>query len=92
MKTVATCASILLLVLLPGVAHGQQTIDHFGMPEPRYEIRMEPSVRIPMSDGVRLSTDLYFPVGASGPLPVVLIRTPYDKNRFRPERSSGYYR
>jgi putative CocE/NonD family hydrolase len=32
-----------------------------------------------MRDGVRLSTDLYFPEGVDGKLPVVLIRTPYDK-------------
>lgn len=33
-----------------------------------------------MRDGVRLSTDLYFPVGAELPLPVILIRTPYSKD------------
>jgi len=86
------CTSISLLLLSPAIVWGQDSVAHFGMPEPRYEIRMETSARIPMRDGTRLSTDLYFPVGASGPLPTVLIRTPYDKNRFRPERSSGYYR
>jgi len=35
---------------------------------------------IPMRDGVHLSTDLYFPDGAKGPLPTVLIRTVYNKN------------
>ena len=34
---------------------------------------------VPMRDGVNLSTDLYFPEGLSGRLPVILIRTPYDK-------------
>jgi putative CocE/NonD family hydrolase len=38
---------------------------------------------VPMRDGVRLSTDVYFPVGVEGRLPVVLIRTPYDKRRYR---------
>lgn len=37
---------------------------------------------IPMRDGVRLSTDLYRPAGP-GPFPIVLIRTPYDKNPYR---------
>jgi hypothetical protein len=32
-----------------------------------------------MRDGVRLSTDLYFPDGAAGPLPVIVVRTPYGK-------------
>jgi putative CocE/NonD family hydrolase len=33
--------------------------------------------------GVRLSTDLYFPKGKDKNLPVILIRTPYNKNTFR---------
>ncbi len=33
-----------------------------------------------MRDGIRLSTDLYFPEGVGGKLPVVLIRTPYNKH------------
>ncbi|MEN8164404.1 MAG: CocE/NonD family hydrolase [Acidobacteriota bacterium] len=85
-------AWVLGLMLLPALAGAQNVVPHYGMPAPKYEIRLEPSVMVPMRDGVRLSTDLYFPEGATGPFPVVLIRTPYDKNRFRPERSSGYYR
>src|ERR1043166_9853085 len=34
---------------------------------------------VAMRDGVRRATDLYLPQGA-GPFPVVLMRTPYDKN------------
>ena len=45
---------------------------------------------VPMRDGVRLSTDLYFPEGASGRLPVILIRTPYNKNGYRRDKSSTY--
>lgn len=43
--------------------------------------RIEANVMIPMRDGVRLATDLYRPLTGSGPWPVVLIRTPYDKTR-----------
>ena len=50
--------------------------------EPKYGVRLEPSVMISMRDGVRLSTDLYFPEGAPGKLPVVLIRSPYNKKRY----------
>ena len=51
-------------------------------PNPVYtEIRRERTVLVPMRDGVRLSTDIYSPTGIEGPLPVVLIRTPYNKNR-----------
>ena len=51
----------------------------YPMLEPRYDTRVEQAVRVRMRDGVRLSTDLYFPDGAPEPLPVILIRTPYDK-------------
>jgi putative CocE/NonD family hydrolase len=51
-----------------------------------YEIRIEKSVMIPMRDGAVLSTDLYFPKGASGKLPVLLNQTMYNKNGwFNPE-------
>ena len=55
----------------------------YPMPEARYDMRVEQAVRVSMRDGVRLSTDLYFPIGAPEPLPVILIRTPYDKGAFR---------
>jgi putative CocE/NonD family hydrolase len=37
-------------------------------------------IKVPMRDGVLLSTDIYFPPGGpeGGPYPVVLARTPYD--------------
>lgn len=34
---------------------------------------------VPMRDGTRLSTDLYFPVDADGKLPAILQRNPYNK-------------
>ncbi len=60
-----------------------QSVGNFPRrPTPVYtEIRRETTVLVPMRDGVRLSTDIYSPVGIEGPLPAVLIRTPYNKNR-----------
>jgi len=46
-----------------------------------FDIRVEKSVMAPMRDGVLLSTDLYFPDGATGKLPAILIRTIYSKSR-----------
>lgn len=48
--------------------------------KPQYEVEKE-TVPIPMRDGVRLSTDLYFPqTEREDPrFPVVLVRTPYMK-------------
>ena len=34
---------------------------------------------VPMRDGVRLATDLYRPTDLTGPLPTILMRTPYNK-------------
>ena len=43
---------------------------------------------LPMRDGVRLATDVYLPSGAP-PYPVILIRTPYDKNALKPIGEDG---
>ena len=53
--------------------------DEAKLSPPRYEVRMENNVLVPMRDGVLLSTDIYYPVG-EGPFPVVLSRTPYGNN------------
>jgi predicted acyl esterase len=50
------------------------------MPRPRHAVRLEKDVKVTMRDGVELSTDLHFPEGVDEPLPVVLMRTPYDKS------------
>ena len=34
---------------------------------------------VPMRDGVKLATDIYRPSDLTGPLPVILMRTPYNK-------------
>jgi len=52
-------------------------------PEPKYKVETTRNVMVPMRDGVRLATDIYRPVGAGDRLPVVLIRTPYNKTANR---------
>ena len=64
---------------------------NFGRPDPKFSVRLEKSVLVPMRDGVRLSTDLYFPEKAEGPLGVVLIRTPYHKKGFRKDDSEASF-
>jgi putative CocE/NonD family hydrolase len=48
-------------------------------------VTWEREVMVPMRDGIRLATDLYFPAEgarrAPGPWPVILERTPYGKRR-----------
>ena len=49
----------------------------------QYDAICQSNVMVPMRDGVRLATDIYFPALdgqlASGKFPVILERTPYDK-------------
>lgn len=60
----------------------------FKLPGPKFSVRLERSVMVPMRDGARLSTDMYFPEGAGDKLPVILIRTPYNKKSWRQDGSS----
>jgi predicted acyl esterase len=78
----------LFLILPVLLVYPQQ---RYPIPEPKYKVRVERSVMIPMRDGVRLSTDLYFPVGAGEKLPVIVIRTPYNKERFYKTEWFGSY-
>ncbi|MCA1246481.1 CocE/NonD family hydrolase [Massilia sp. MS-15] len=41
------------------------------------------SVMVPMRDGVRLSTDIYLPKNATGRLPVILWKTPYNEGKLK---------
>jgi putative CocE/NonD family hydrolase len=50
-----------------------------GLPRPRYRVRIERALLIPMSDGTNLSADHYRPV-AIQKCPTILVRTPYGRN------------
>ena len=63
----------------------------FQRPEARHEILLTERVMVPMRDGVRLATDLYFPEGAEMPHPTVLIRTPYNKKSHRRNGSAARF-
>ena len=41
---------------------------------------IERKVMIPMRDGVRLATDIYRPKNATGKVPIIFVRTPYNFN------------
>jgi putative CocE/NonD family hydrolase len=55
---------------------------------PKHEVQIERNVGVPMRDGVKLLTDLYRPK-AAGKFPVILIRTPYQKDMMEPQ--AAYY-
>ena len=60
-------------------------------PSPKYDISLKRSVMIPMRDGVTLSTDLYLPKADGEGLPVILLRTGYNKNLYRNLAGSAPY-
>jgi predicted acyl esterase len=41
---------------------------------------IERKVMLPMRDGVRLATDIYRPKNATGPVPTIFVKTPYNFN------------
>lgn len=57
-----------------------------GLSDMGDNIRLVRSEFLPMRDGTRLSTDLYFPKDAKGKLPVILVRSPYSKREAWPYR------
>lgn len=68
----------------------------YAQVSPSYDIVESRDVMIPMRDGVKLATDIYLPAregrAADGKFPVILMRTPYNKesasgdaNAFVPE-------
>ena len=50
-----------------------------GISQPIHTMRMRYDVKVPMRDGVNLSTDVYLP-DVEGTVPAILIRTPYNNN------------
>lgn len=82
--------SILFFGFLATLLPGGSTC-RFPMPAPKYKVRVERRVMVPMRDGVRLSTDLYFPGGAGEKLPVILVRTPYNKKGWRESKPPHHY-
>jgi cephalosporin-C deacetylase-like acetyl esterase len=44
-------------------------------------------IKIPLRDGVKLNATLYKPVHATGPLPVIVLLTPYPDNTDHPSGS-----
>jgi hypothetical protein len=57
--------------------------DRFARPAPRNEWTLQKNLMIPMRDGVQLAADLYLPKGAAGRFPVIVLRTPYNKDTYR---------
>ena len=88
---IRTCPAALTTLALLALRLSAADSSAFARPDPKFSLRLEKSVLVPMRDGVRLSTDLYFPEKTEDPLPVVLIRTPYNKKGFRKDDSEARF-
>ena len=72
----------------------QRDFDHSPiLSKPKYGIEFAGTHLVEMTDGIRLSTDVYLPVGDTLPkkLPVILIRTCYGKQNVTQFRAFVHY-
>ncbi|PCH58706.1 MAG: acylase [SAR86 cluster bacterium] len=73
--------SFLAAILLAPSSYAQKTEHEFKDLEAIAE--SDTMVMVPMRDGIRLATDVYYPKDTQGPFPVVLVKTPYNFNEIR---------
>src|SRR5262249_32155735 len=69
-------------LMLPAAASSAlaQSADILAQMNLQSDATLERGIMVPMRDGIRLSTAVIRPVNAGGRVPVILIRTPYEKN------------
>ena len=72
--------SLLLVTGAGSVGEGQ---DRFAPPPARNQFSIQKNVMVPMRDGIDLAADLYLPRNAGGRFPVIVLRTPYNKDSYR---------
>ena len=79
-------SAALLSMLATGAAHGAGVtaagfpgaLRSRSLPAGPYPVRVLRQLMVPMSDGIRLATDVYLPK-TRGTWPAILVRTPYGK-------------
>src|SRR3546814_6116595 len=83
-----TCATVLLMAaLVVASAASAQDLTRYSDDGLRAELDaiadIETAVLVPMRDGIGLSTNIWRPKGATGKLPTVLWKTPYNEHNVR---------
>jgi len=79
----STFCVTLLFVVTVSAEETKETPQVIPFEKGPYKVRVERSHFVEMRDGIRLMTDLYFPEGYEGKIPVILERTPYNKGAMR---------
>jgi putative CocE/NonD family hydrolase len=77
--TYRKACGVLLILLLCGCISFTRAQEPAQSSPAQYKVKREFNVRVPMRDGTMLSADIYRP-DADGKFPVVLSRSPYNKN------------
>ena len=85
-----TSALVLLLLIAPTWSFAQRRRRPLTPEQVARRVELEKKIEeiavverklmVPMRDGVRLATDVYRPRNASGKLPIIFVRTPYNFN------------
>lgn len=78
--------SVLLLLLSPAAM-----AELLNAPPGPFEVVVEKDMMVPMRDGIRLATDMYFPKSGRERLPAITIRTPYHKGKDYAVDEARYY-
>ena len=91
-----TARTLAFALVVPAVvsAQGNQGAPGAAFPPPPgpHPVAIERDVMMPMRDGTRLATDIYRPSDVNGPLPTILVRTPYNKGaNLRGDRGANFF-
>lgn len=92
METLLLILAAIIIIFLLGLFYYRV---HFyswyiNFPNPLYQFEVQKNVMIPMPDGIRLATDIYYPK-TTGKCPVIILRTPYNKKgRMHPYKQLAY--
>jgi putative CocE/NonD family hydrolase len=87
---VSVCLEILLGALFAALSPVWGADWTQQLSPPVYSVIQDIDVKVPMRDGVKLSTDLYMP-SDSRRFPTILVRTPYNNNGEGMVRQAMYY-
>ena len=86
-KIVASCVALALFAADAHVVVAAQDYSKYSQEALEKELALiatsRRSVMVPMRDGVKLSTDVYMPKNASGRLPTILWKTPYNEGKLK---------
>lgn len=76
--------TLLVAALTAASANSAQDLSHYSDEGLRAELasiaEADTAVLVPMRDGIGLSTNIWRPKGAAGPLPTILWKTPYNEH------------